>query len=84
MVEHGAALAERAARGIPGIAARARARGAADVQHARPRHAEGAARRSRRAARACLPRHARPRRHAGRRRLLGAGDGHGAAQPGLS
>src|SRR2546422_2762177 len=48
---HGAALAERAARGIPGIAARARARGAADVQHARARHAEGAARRSGRAAR---------------------------------
>ena len=49
------------------FAPRARARRPAHVQHARPRHAEGAARGGRRVARARVHRHARPRRHAGRR-----------------
>ena len=72
LVQHGAALAAGSAAALARVRARARPRRAAHVQHARARHAEGAARGGRRVARACVHRHARPRRHAGRGGPFGA------------
>src|SRR5262245_42651729 len=82
LVKPGTAMGPRPAADLRGNAPRARTRRAADVQQLRPGHAQrvarGVAGRGPPHPRAPLHRHARSRRHAGRRRLWRPGDGYGA------